>query len=408
MTATVCVPKFYSCHLIDPITWPYSTGFVPGPTNCVLQFTAERRARLVAGGAFFRSVGFGAGEDVITVACDWLDGGSLVTTNINLMQFARLTVTDGLITNVFTAPQVVDNIIGVDDISLVKTFTISGNHIAQFPGGAIFTVVLSSHNNGAYTVHTSGATLVGGDTQIPVTALTLDPTVDGFISTTNAIPTLRAQCPANGFQVVNVGGAKTGGSATGLANNATVYTATVSINGATPILLSITGSTAQTYTALLGLINAALSINANAALVGGNIQITSNLSGYGSTILITDTNLFSTLTGFIAINAVVDGSFVIMPTIDGIQPWSPGSEVGYIGNFATTSLVGGGPPAPSPAIRTGPIFTVLFFTATEDGGGNSIPVNLVKYWNGTCWAPFSIGGDCYDPIFNPCSSPYIC
>ncbi len=295
MTATICLPKHYICNL-------YSTGFVPGPSNCVLQFSSERRARLAIGGTFFRSIGFGANQDNITVQCDWLDGGSIVTTNIAVMQYARLTVTDGLLTNTYTAAQTVDNIVAVDDVSLIKTITIQGDHVAAFPSGATFTVIQSTGNDGVYTVHAGGATLSGGDTEIPITALTLpSPIADGYVDITNAISSLRAQCSTN--------------------------------------------------------------------------------------------------------------VFVTMPATDGIQPWSPSSDSTFIGHFVTTALGGGAPPAPSPSIRTGPLFTILYFTSTEDGGGNSVATNLIKYWNSQCWTNFTPTGDCYDPNNLPpgfCSLPVIC
>lgn len=112
-----------------------------------------------------------------------------------------------------------------------------------------------------------------------------------------------------GYQIVNVGGAKVLTSPTGLANNATVYTATVAVNGGGPIALSIIGSAAQTYATLLTLINISLGINATATLVGGNIKITSKLSGLGSTISIVDTNLFNSLTGYVAILGAIPGAY---------------------------------------------------------------------------------------------------
>lgn len=103
-----------------------------------------------------------------------------------------------------------------------------------------------------------------------------------------------------GYQIVNVGSNKSNSSTTGLANNATVYSASVKVDGdISSIPFNITGSAAQTYSALLGLINTALTTNAVATLVGGNIQITSATTGETSTVVIIDTNLFSSLTGFI-------------------------------------------------------------------------------------------------------------
>lgn len=115
-----------------------------------------------------------------------------------------------------------------------------------------------------------------------------------------------------GYQIINVGGAKVAGSASGLANNSTLYTATVLIDGTITTLLSVTGSVAQTYGTLVAEIDRQLGADARAALVGGNIKITStkNNKGSGSAIAITDTgsnHLFSSLTGYSAILTAVAG-----------------------------------------------------------------------------------------------------
>lgn len=114
---------------------------------------------------------------------------------------------------------------------------------------------------------------------------------------------------AAGYQIVNVGGAKTALSSSGLANNGTVYTASVLIDGATTKSLSVVGSTAQTYGALIALLTPQLGADAVVAIVGGNIKITSTKvnKGANSAVAITDTNLFSTLTGYVAILTAVAG-----------------------------------------------------------------------------------------------------
>jgi hypothetical protein len=109
-----------------------------------------------------------------------------------------------------------------------------------------------------------------------------------------------------GYQIVDVGGAKTGASATGLANSATVYTASIAVDGAANAI-AITGSTAQTYTNLVAQINSDLT-GATAAVYRGNIRVVSDSSGAASTIAITDTDLFSTLTDFSEVSTAVDGS----------------------------------------------------------------------------------------------------
>ena len=114
----------------------------------------------------------------------------------------------------------------------------------------------------------------------------------------------------SGSQVVDVGGAQTPTSLTGLVA-LTTYTANITIDGTTyPI--STLGSAAATYTELIAVINASIS-GATAALVGGNIKVTSYTTGTFSTVLIVDTGpnfLFASLTTYVAINAAVAGSYV--------------------------------------------------------------------------------------------------
>lgn len=111
----------------------------------------------------------------------------------------------------------------------------------------------------------------------------------------------------SGFQVVGFDGGLTSGTLpTGLPNNGTIFTATVAVNGS-PKAISFAGGLAQTVTTLLVQINAALGSSAVAALVGGNIKITSNATGSNSTVVITDGNLFSSITGFNAMLLPVGG-----------------------------------------------------------------------------------------------------
>jgi hypothetical protein len=118
-----------------------------------------------------------------------------------------------------------------------------------------------------------------------------------------------------GYQIVNVGGAKIGASATGLANDSTNYTATVVIDGVTKNV-AVTGSTAQTYTTLLSQINTDLGSAGTTTLFEGNLKITSATTGASSTVAITDgvTNLlFGTLTNYHSILSAVAGSDPLIP-----------------------------------------------------------------------------------------------
>jgi len=89
------------------------------------------------------------------------------------------------------------------------------------------------------------------------------------------------------------------------------YTASINIDQSThPI--SITGQNAQTYTDLINQIQQQITTLAGTVgLVSGNLQVTSNTSGPNSSLVITDTNLFSSLTGYIGINSPVAGAITI-------------------------------------------------------------------------------------------------
>lgn len=182
---------------------------------------------------------------------------------------------------------------------------ISGNRI---PGFYAITPILF---NGSERVVGLGGTLAGSYQTIDVGGGKVGGTATGLIGGTS------------GYQDVDVGSAKVGGTATGLANDATVYTASILVDGvAKPI--TVTGSAAQTYTTLLAEINTDLGISATAGLSGGDIRVTSAAGGASSTVAITDTNLFSTLTGFVAVLAAVPGVsgttvYTAVAVVDGVS-----------------------------------------------------------------------------------------
>lgn len=117
----------------------------------------------------------------------------------------------------------------------------------------------------------------------------------------------------SGSQIVDVGGAKTGASATGLANSAEAYGFTISVDGGASQQVTVTGSSAQTYTNLIAAINADI-IGASCSLVGGNLKFVSGSTGATSTIAITNAAgtasnvLLSTLTNFVAVRTATAGT----------------------------------------------------------------------------------------------------
>jgi hypothetical protein len=104
---------------------------------------------------------------------------------------------------------------------------------------------------------------------------------------------------------------KTGSSATGLANNGTVYNATIKVN-TTSYSITVTGSAAQTFTNLISEINADLT-GATASIVDGHIHITGANST--DTILISNgspNNLWSALTDFTEIRGTVTNGTTVL------------------------------------------------------------------------------------------------
>ena len=117
---------------------------------------------------------------------------------------------------------------------------------------------------------------------------------EGVVTETTA-PTLAT---LEAWAVADFNGTVVGGNSTGLANDATVHTCTVTIDG-TPIVVDVVGSAAQTFTTLVAEINTDLGASGTAAIdVNGNIDITSVTADNTSTVVITDGSLFRNLTGF--------------------------------------------------------------------------------------------------------------
>jgi len=233
------------------------------------------------------------------------------------------------------------------------TFTVDADYTSLFVSGVVFKVANSSGNDGSYTVASS--TLTSRQTVITVTGTIPSGTVNGFVTSfsagrdggtrytisgpngagyftmaaTNgpdnwygyvrntlggasfnaADPSTALSGFVAGYQVVNVGGAHVAADATSLVG-ATTYTASVLVDGAITIPISILGSNAATYGALITQLNSQLGNDAVAALVGGNVRITSAKKNKGaqSAVAITAGTLFAApLAGFVALLTAVPG-----------------------------------------------------------------------------------------------------
>jgi len=110
-----------------------------------------------------------------------------------------------------------------------------------------------------------------------------------------------------GVQVVDVGNSRTPASPTGLANDATVYTAAIVVDGGSSQPISVVGSAAQTYATLVSELNADTT-GATWAVTFFDLQVDSDTTGSSSSVAITDTDLFSSLSNFVAINSAIAGT----------------------------------------------------------------------------------------------------
>ena len=121
----------------------------------------------------------------------------------------------------------------------------------------------------------------------------------------NIVWNIASAIATRGDQVVDLD-TKSDPEPSGLANDATVYTATITVDGGAAQPIAITGSAAQTIGTLVGELNAdTTGANWNASGVG--LTCTSLVTGVSSTILLVDTDLFSAVTDFVAINAATAG-----------------------------------------------------------------------------------------------------
>lgn len=187
-----------------------------------------------------------------------------------------ISVPDPIVSSASEPVQVVKaNVVVTSDSAVAGTFTANTNVTSG-------TVNLTT---GAYSITFAG---VAG-------------TIASYTTTVDLL-----NAPTAGYEEVAFSVSKVGADSTGLANDATVYTATVTVDG-TPYPVTVTGSAAQTFTTLASQITADLT-GATTSITGGKLRITSATTGVTSTIVITDGTLFSSLTDFLVISAPVDGT----------------------------------------------------------------------------------------------------
>jgi hypothetical protein len=111
---------------------------------------------------------------------------------------------------------------------------------------------------------------------------------------------------SGGKQAVKMAGNVDFADSTGL-SGATVYTASITVDGGSAQPLSVVGSASTTYTDLIAELNADTT-GATWTLKNGDLTATSDSTGAASTIALADTDLFSSLTDFNNIETAIVGS----------------------------------------------------------------------------------------------------
>jgi hypothetical protein len=239
-------------------------------------------------------------------------------------------------------------------IQAVAGFEKLGVALSQINATTLDLVITTNTPGVAGSVEITAGT--GNDIIAAVDAVTWSAAVGAAVTGVDGSSTLDVD-GVEGYQGVDVGGGKAGGTATGLANDATVYTASVVVDGGAPQAISVVGSAAQTYTTLLAELNADTT-GADWAINGGNLRLTSTSTGTGSTIAITDTDLFATLTGFVAVTAAVPGvaSNTWAARLGAVRSTTGGSILDSCGTGAFVTK-----PASKPASKGKAVQTYMYY-----------------------------------------------
>lgn len=149
-----------------------------------------------------------------------------------------------------------------------------------------------------------------------------------------------------GSQTVNLGGAKTGASTTGLPTNAPTFTFTLTIDGGTVKNITVTPGTVATIDDVISVLTPKIT-PAIIELVSGNLRIKSNTAGTCSTIRISNDSFFKFMTGYVSILPPTDGlgeTTIYLEdasaTVKGVGKFGSGFSVDANGtaNFNTSSV----------------------------------------------------------------------
>lgn len=180
---------------------------------------------------------------------------------------------------------------------------------------------VAASSSGTATINIGGDKLVGDASGLTSTAGTAGYHAVNYSPVVVGANNLGLTLSTAGRQTIDFGGLLTGAGVTGLANDATAYTASITVDGVL-VNVSIVGSAAQTVTDLITELNTDLGVAATAALNLGNITVTSATTGLTSTVAIVDGTLLAALTGFVDVDLAVAGTaapaYALSVNIDGV------------------------------------------------------------------------------------------
>lgn len=158
---------------------------------------------------------------------------------------------------------------------------------------------------------------------------------DMFISGKHKILSAGIVVPV-GYQNIDYSQTLYNSLSTGLSNSNFNYHASVLVDGVTTIPLVIKGYKAQTVSTLLTELNTQLSTYAVASIYYGDLRIQSTNTGVGSSILITDSGLFTSISGFTSIMPPDVTSYEFLKVFEVyknlVRDFQSGSEFEIIGS----------------------------------------------------------------------------
>lgn len=227
----------------------------------------------------------------------------------------------------------VKTVILSDDLSAADLATLTA-FVGDYGGSAPLAAAVAGFAKVKYAPGTVGATATGLSSVATATAGTAVINVGGN-KVSGTASGLSTAIGTAGSQRINFEPARVGATATGLANNATTYTLTLTIDGVSrPV--SVVGSAAQTWTTLLAEINTDLGAAGVASLVGGDLKIESTSFGTSSRVRITGGTMLAALTGYVGILPPQDGdatgrTYSAMVEVDGVL-----KSVSFTGVAGTT------------------------------------------------------------------------